>query len=60
MERKLPTPIYAEMKGWQETLTVETLPAELVYYVQYLEDELDLPVKIVSIGPGRNELVVRK
>jgi len=60
MEKTLPEPVYTEMKGWQETLIAETLPADLVQYVQFLEKELQLPVKIVSIGPGRNELVVRK
>lgn len=60
MQKTLPQPIYEEVKGWQETLTVETLPAELVNYVKFLEEALELPVKIVSIGPGRNELIVRK
>jgi len=60
MEKPLPQPIYTDMKGWQETLTVETLPAELVHYVKFLESELAVPIKIVSIGPGRNELIVRK
>jgi len=60
MEKTMPEPVYIDMKGWQEVITVETLPAELMYYVKFLEDELKLPVNIVSIGPGRNELVVRK
>lgn len=60
MEKTLPQPVYTDMKGWQETLNVETLPAELVHYVQFLEQELEVPIKIVSIGPGRNELIIRK
>jgi len=60
VEKTLPEPVYTEMEGWQETLTIETLPAGVLHYVQFLEEELKLPVKIVSIGPGRNELVVRK
>jgi len=32
----------------------------LLDYIKFLENKLELSITIVSIGPGRNELVVRK
>tara|TARA_R110002051_G_scaffold122437_1_gene195547 strand:+ start:34003 stop:35277 length:1275 start_codon:yes stop_codon:yes gene_type:complete len=55
--------IYKEMKGWAEDLTGMTeasqLPAALNEYIDYLEKELETPIKIVSVGPDRTQTILR-
>jgi adenylosuccinate synthase len=41
------------------TDSFEQLPKEVKSYILYLEQQLSLPVSYVSIGPGRDELLVR-
>lgn len=57
------TPVYKEMKGWNQDLTglnsVEQLPAELIAYIDYIESELNLPISIVSVGPDRKQTLMR-
>lgn len=57
------TPIYTEMKGWQEDLTKMTsadqLPKSLNDYIHFLEKELEVPIKIVSVGPDRTQTIHR-
>ncbi|WP_456423803.1 adenylosuccinate synthase [Lutibacter sp.] len=57
------TPIYSELKGWQEDLTsmttANTLPIELIEYIQFIEDFVEVPVKIVSVGPDRKQTIMR-
>ncbi len=57
------TPIYTEMDGWSEDLTKMTsadqLPNELNTYIEFLEKELEVPVKIVSVGPDRTQTIHR-
>ena len=58
------TPIYTEVKGWAADLTGMTeasqLPKELNDYVEFLENELNIPITIVSVGPDRKQTIVRK
>lgn len=57
------TPIYMEMKGWKEDLTKmsspEQLPKALNAYIDFLEKELEIPIKIVSVGPDRTQTIHR-
>ncbi|MCT8339844.1 adenylosuccinate synthase [Flavobacteriaceae bacterium TK19130] len=57
------TPIYSEMKGWKEDLTKMTeaseFPKELNDYIEFLEKELEVPIKIVSVGPDRTQTIHR-
>ncbi len=57
------TPIYTEMKGWDEDLTKMTkaaqLPRSLNDYIDFLEKELEVPIKIVSVGPDRTQTIHR-
>jgi adenylosuccinate synthase len=57
------TPIYTEFKGWGEDLTTmedtSQLPKELIDYISFLEEELDIPIKIVSVGPDRKQTIFR-
>lgn len=57
------TPIYTKMPGWKADLTGMTessaLPKELNDYIDFLEKELELPIKIVSVGPDRTQTIIR-
>jgi len=57
------SPIYTEFKGWKEDLTEMTdesqLPKELNDYIDFLEKELGIPIKIVSVGPDRKQTIFR-
>nr|WP_299343631.1 adenylosuccinate synthase [Allomuricauda sp.] len=56
-------PIYTELKGWKKDLTqltkAEDLPATLNEYIAFLEKELNVPIKIVSVGPDRLQTIYR-
>jgi len=54
-------PVYTEMPGWNTNLTSlknkEHFPAELTNYILFLEKELKVPIKFVSVGPDREQII---
>ena len=56
-------PIYAELPGWRCGMTKMTsedeFPEEFNNYLSFLEDELGVPIKIVSVGPDREQTIMR-
>ena len=56
-------PVYIEMPGWKTDMTRMTsedeFPEEFNAYVNFLEEELGVPVKIVSVGPDREQTIIR-
>lgn len=56
-------PIYTEFKGWNEDLTgmenESQLPEALKAYIQFIEKATEVPVTIVSVGPDRNQTIIR-
>jgi len=56
-------PIYKEFKGWNTNLNgisdYNMLPLECRQYIEYIEDFLETRISIISIGPGRNEIINR-
>ena len=57
------TPEYIEMAGWQEDMTKvqseNEFPEEFNAFLSFLEDELEVPIKIVSVGPDRAQTIIR-
>ena len=57
------TPIYNEFAGWKTDLTritsEEQFPQAFKTYIKFIEEFLETPIKIVSVGPDRNQTVVR-
>jgi len=55
------TPIYEELPGWRTDLTSATTSAELPQaardYVAFLADQVGVPVRLVGVGPGREQFV---
>jgi len=54
-------PVFTEMAGWKTDLTgvreKEQFPKELNDYIRFLEKELQVPVKYVSVGPDREQII---
>ena len=56
-------PIYEEVKGFDGDLTgvrkFEDLPAAARHYVTTLEAHVGVPIKLVSVGPARDQVIHR-
>lgn len=56
-------PLYKEFRGWKKDLTLirreEDLPEEFISYVRFIEKETGVPVKILSLGPDREQTIIR-
>ncbi|RPG79644.1 MAG: adenylosuccinate synthase [Crocinitomicaceae bacterium TMED135] len=56
-------PVLKKIKGWNTDITKckdeDSFPTELSDYIQFLEQELDIPISIVSVGPNRSETIIR-
>ncbi len=56
-------PVYTDFEGWQCDLrqcrTYEEFPAAFKAYVDFIEQETGVPVKVISVGPDRDETVIR-
>jgi adenylosuccinate synthase len=63
IEEENVTPVYTEFKGWKQDLTglttFESLPKELKDYIEFIEREVEVPIKIVSVGPDRKQTIKR-
>ena len=57
------SPKYINVPGWEEDLTqvnsADKLPKNFIDYIQFLERELNTPIKIVSVGPDRKQTIFR-
>lgn len=56
-------PVYREFEGWKCDLRdcrcYEDFPEAFRRYVEFIEQETGVPVKIISVGPDREETIVR-
>ena len=57
-------PVYEELPGWKgvdisECRTFEELPANAQAYVKHLEELCDVRISFVSVGPDRDQTIVR-
>jgi adenylosuccinate synthase len=52
-------PVYEELEGWREDLTgartIEDLPPAARKYLERLSELVDVPIGVVSVGPGREQ-----
>ncbi len=64
LSNNCPTPVYKTYPGWQTDTTkarqFADFPAPLQQYVQEMEEALGVPFSIISVGPGRDQLVLRE
>jgi adenylosuccinate synthase len=56
-------PVYVELSGWKTDMTKmqseDEFPEEFNAYLNFLEEELEVPIKIVSVGPDRDQTIIR-
>ncbi|MCM1449937.1 MAG: adenylosuccinate synthase [Clostridiales bacterium] len=56
-------PVYVTMPGWKTDMTKfndeSQLPKAFIDYVSFLEKELETPITILSVGPDREQTIVR-
>lgn len=56
-------PVFVELPGWKTDMTQMTsedeFPEEFNAYINFLEEELGVPIKIVSVGPDREQTIIR-
>ena len=54
-------PIYEEISGWEEDITkiksFTDLPQNFKNYINFLENSLNVKIKIVSVGPNRTQTI---
>jgi adenylosuccinate synthase len=55
------TPVYEELPGWHTDLTAvrerADLPAAAVTYLEFLQEQVGVPISLVGVGPGRDQFV---
>ena len=58
------TPVYKTIKGWHTSLSnvhhFNEMPQELMDYIDFLEQELQVPITIVSTGPDRTQTLIKQ
>ena len=63
IEEENVTPVYTEFKGWNADLTglttYDSLPQELKDYIAFIEQEVEVPIKVISVGPDRKQTILR-
>ncbi|MCD8118747.1 MAG: adenylosuccinate synthase [Lachnospiraceae bacterium] len=57
-------PVYEVLPGWKQDIrgirTYEELPENCRRYIEFVEKELEVPITMVSNGPGRSDIIIRK
>ncbi|KJF42494.1 adenylosuccinate synthase [Draconibacterium sediminis] len=55
-------PVYVELPGWKTDLTKiknqNEFPEELNNYINFIEDEMDIPITLASVGPNREQTIM--
>ena len=55
-------PVFKEFKGWKEDISkinsYDKLPKEFIEYLKYIENEVNVPIKVISVGPNRDETIM--
>lgn len=56
-------PVYTELKGWETNMSKvrkeEEFPSEFKKYISFLEEKLETPIYIISLGPDREQTIIR-
>lgn len=56
-------PVYKVLPGWKEEIRgiteYDKLPENCRKYIEFIEKELEVPITMVSNGPGRHEIIYR-
>ncbi|MCR4428850.1 MAG: adenylosuccinate synthase [Caldiserica bacterium] len=54
-------PVYETLPGWKEDISrarrLRDLPREAIGYIKFLEQALEVPISLVSVGPSREQMI---
>lgn len=57
-------PVYTDLPGWKTDLTGmrqdHEMPEALSGYIQFIEENLGVPITVVSVGPDRTQTILRE
>jgi adenylosuccinate synthase len=57
------SPVYTDLEGWKKDLTglnsIKDMPPALCRYIEFIEQETAVPIRIVSVGPDRKQTLLR-
>lgn len=57
------TPVYKELEGWNTSLenvkSFDDMPIQLADYIKFIEEQLGVPINLVSMGPDRTQTIMR-
>ena len=57
-------PVFTKLPGWKCDIrgikNYEELPENCRKYIEFVEKEIEIPITLVSNGPGREDIIVRK
>ena len=62
---RLAKPVYESLPGWDSLPDkvwekgFDALPETLKGYIKFVEDQIDCPVRLISVGPQRHETILR-
>ncbi|MEA3240533.1 MAG: adenylosuccinate synthase [Pseudomonadota bacterium] len=60
---KVCTPVCRQLPGWQEDITgildFDELPENAQNYILFMEEQLGIPALVVSVGPDREQTIIR-
>ena len=55
-------PLYKTFEGWETDITsvksFEELPSKMKVYIKYLNQQLNIPIKYISNGPGSDQIIM--
>jgi adenylosuccinate synthase len=55
------TPVYKSFAGWSsEDIDISNgiIPTEMKIFLDFVSESLNIPISIVSLGPGRDETII--
>ena len=56
-------PVYKEFSGWETSLenieSYDDFPKEAKIYIEYLSEILEVPIRIISVGPKRKQIILK-
>jgi len=57
-------PNYTTLPGWNQPLTdlqdEKDFPAELKGYIEFIEEQMGIPITLISVGPDRKQTILRQ
>ena len=57
-------PVYKIFDGWESstigTTSYDQLPSNACHYLEWIEDELNISIDIISTGPDREQTIIKR